>query len=226
MKKIALLTLAAAVAFGGFAHTASAQALHIGTVDMKKVFENYYKTKDAEQRINEARNVAKKELEDRSETYKKAVEEVRKLNDELQRPELSPSAKETKSKLRDEKITDLKTMEREIQEFQSTREKQLQEQSVRMRSGIVDEINKVVTDQVAAEQYDIVFDRSGPSLNGVPVLLYAKPSYDFTDKVVTILNKTKGTEKAEDSTPAPRATQVAPRATIPTAATPKKDKKP
>ena len=225
MKKLALLTLAAAIALGGFASTASAQ-VKIGTVDMKKVFENYYKTKDAEQRINEARNAAKKELEDRSDTYKKAVEEVRKLNDELQRPELSAAAKEAKSKSRDEKIAELKTMEREIQDFQSTREKQLQEQSVRMRSGIVDEINKVVSDRVKSEQFDIVFDRSGPSLNGVPVLLYAKDSYDFTNEVVKALNATKSSDsESSAATPKPaRATVPAPPA-VPASATPKKDKK-
>ena len=47
------------------ASAASAQTVKIGTVDMKKVFESYYKTKDAEARINEARNSAKKELDDR-----------------------------------------------------------------------------------------------------------------------------------------------------------------
>src|SRR3982751_4050093 len=126
MRKPLLFSLVAALVAGVFITSASAQQVRIGTVDMKKVFENYYKTKDAEQRINEARNAAKKELEDRSETYKKAVDEVRKLNDEIQRPELSASAKDAKTKMRDEKITELKTMEREIQEFQSTREKQLQ----------------------------------------------------------------------------------------------------
>jgi len=200
MKKFALFSLAAAVLSGGLVSSASAQT-KVGTVDMKKVFENYYKTKDAEQRINEDRNAAKKELEDRTESYKKAVEEVKKLNDEIQRPELSKEGKETKSKQRDEKVTDLNVMQREIQEFQQTREKQLQERSVRMRSGIVDEIMKVVTDRVKSEQFDIVFDRSGPSLNGVPVLLYAKDSYDFTTEVVTALNKTKGTDVAEPAPP-------------------------
>src|SRR5690606_34217523 len=102
----------------------------------------------------------------------------------------------TKSKGRDEKIAELKTMEREIREFQTTREKQLQEQSVRMRGGIVEEINKVVSDRVKADGYDVVFDKSGPSLNGVPVVLFAKESFDFTDEVVTALNKNKGSETA------------------------------
>ncbi len=195
--KALLFPLLAAALFLGAAPGALAQNLKIGTVDMKKVFESYYKTKDAETRINEARNTAKKELEDRMEIYKKETEDVQKLNDEINRPELSASAKEAKSKSRDEKIGELKTMEREIRDFQTTREKQLQEQTMRMRGGIVDQINAVVLARVKSEQYDLVFDRSGQSLNGVNMVLYAKDSYDFTNDVVSTLNKEKGNEKAE-----------------------------
>jgi outer membrane protein len=187
----ALGALAAAFAVS----TASAQTLKIGTVDMKKVFESYYKTKDAEARINEARSAAKKELDDRMDVYNKGVAEVKKLNEEIDKPELSKENKEQRSKTRDEKVAELKTMEREINEFRVTREKQLQEQSVRMRGGIVEEINKVVGDKVKAENFQVVFDKSGPSLNVVPVVLFAKDEFDFTPEVITALNKNKGKDE-------------------------------
>ncbi len=197
-------TLLAAIALGASAHAQS--MVKVGTVDMKKVFEGYYKTKDAEQRINEARNSAKKELEERMESYQKGAGEVQKLNTEIGNDALSREAKETKSKARDEKISELKNMEREINEFRATREKQLQEQSGRMRQGIVDDITKVVNDKVKAENFDLVFDKSGMSLNGVAVVMNAKDGYDFTDSVVTILNKTKGSEPAAAApAPAPKA---------------------
>ena len=133
---LALPLILASLAFG--AVSASAQTVKIGTVDMKKVFENYYKTKDAEARINEARNTAKKEMDDRMDVYNKGVNEVKKMNEEIESPALGKEAKETKTKVRDEKVGELNTMQREINEFRQTREKQLQEQSVRMRGGIVD----------------------------------------------------------------------------------------
>ena len=202
MKKTLPILLGAALALTGT--TAFAQSMiKVGSVDMKKVFESYYKTKDAETRINEARNAAKKELDERMEGYQKGVQEVGKLNEEINSPALGKEAKDAKSKVRDEKIAELKGMEREIQEFRGTREKQLQEQSARMRQGIVDDINKVVLDRVKAENYDMVVDKSGMSLNGVPVVMYAKDSYEFTDAVVTALNKNKGKEKENvDAAPA------------------------
>ena len=193
--------IAAFVGLSGVSATAQSM-VKVGSVDMKKVFEQYYKTKDAEQRINEARNAAKKELEERMESYQKGVGEVKKLNEEIESPALSREAKETKSKARDEKVGELKNMEREIQEFRTTREKQLQEQSGRMRQGIVDDITKIVNEKVKADNYDLVFDKSGMSLNGVPVVMWAKDAYDFTDIVVAGLNKNKGKEEPA-AAPAP-----------------------
>ena len=195
MKKYLLLTLAAAVLGSA---SASAQNIKVGTVDMKKVFESYYKTKDAEAKINEARNGAKKELEDRMDVAKKTLDEVKKLDEEINKPELSKEAKEQKAKSRSEKATELQNMDREIREFQQSREKQLQEQSVRMRAGIVEDINKVIDGKVKAENFDLVFDKSGPSLNGVPIVLFSRESYEFTEAVVTALNKNKGKEAPAD----------------------------
>ena len=205
MKKHLTLSIFAAAAVAFLPSTVSAQSvtIRIGTVDMKKVFESYYKTKDAESKINEARNNAKKELEERMDTAKKLLEEVKKLDEDINRPELGKEAKEQKTKARGEKAGDLQTMDREIREFQASREKQLQEQSVRMRGGIVDEINKVVSEKVKADGYDIVFDRSGPSLNGVPVVLYAKETYDFTPDVITALNKNRSAEAPEPAAAKP-----------------------
>ncbi|MCE9610919.1 MAG: OmpH family outer membrane protein [Chthoniobacter sp.] len=194
MKKHVILTLLAAVLTSA---GASAQNIKVGTVDMKKVFESYYKTKEAEAKINESRNSAKKDLEDRMELAKKVLDEIKKIDEELQKPELSKESKEQKAKLRSEKANELNGMDKEIREFQQQREKQLQEQSVRMRAGIVDDINKVVSERVKAENYDIVLDKSGPSLNGVPIVLFSRESYEFTDAVVTALNKNKGASSSE-----------------------------
>jgi outer membrane protein len=190
MKKSLLATLLCLSLLGGFASTSHAQ-VKIGTVDMNKIFSAYYKTKDAEARINEARNSAKQELDERMDTYKKNLDAINKLNDDLANPALSADGKSAKSKERDDLIQETKNLEREITEFRETREKQLQEQAVRMRNGIVDEITKLVLDRVKTENYDLVMDRSGLSLNGVPILIFAKDGLDFSDDIVVELNKNK-----------------------------------
>jgi len=187
MKKLLSLVLASSLALP---MAAVAQGtLKVGTVDMNRAFKEYTKTKDAEAKINDAKNQAKKEYDERAENYKKALDEINGLNKQLDAPALSADAKTQKAKERDDKIANIKNMEREINEFRQTRERQLQEQALRMREGIVKEITDVVNDKVKANSMDLVFDRSGMSLNGVPLLLYAKDSYDFTNDIVAVLNK-------------------------------------
>ena len=170
---------------------ASVQAadLKVGTIDMKAVFDGYYKTKDAEAKINEARTQAKKELDERLDIFNKAQEEARKLNDEANKPELSEKAKAEKSKALNEKLQALGTLQREVQEFQQTRERQLSEQSVRSRNALLEDLNKVIADKVKAASYDLVIDKSGQSLNAVGILVYSKDSFDFTNDVIAEVNK-------------------------------------
>ena len=168
---------------------ALAQSLKIGTVDMNRAFKEYSKTKEAEAKINAARDSAKKEFDDRADAYKKALEDVNNLNKQLDSTALSSDKKTQMAKERDDKINNVKNMEREITEFRQTREKQLQEQAMRMREGIVKEITDIVNDRVKAGNMDLVFDKSGMSLNGVPLLMYARDNYDFTNDVIATLNK-------------------------------------
>lgn len=187
LKSILSATLLA-TALVAFAPSANAQ-VKIGTLDMNAVFTQYYKTKDAEAKLNDARAAAKKELDERLETLKKSMDEINKINADLDKPELSKDAKEKATKGRDEKVNDARNLDREITEFRGTRERQLQEQFVRMRKDIIDEIMKVVNDKVKASGYDIVFDKSGMSMGQIPVLIYSRGDLDFSKEIVDSLNK-------------------------------------
>jgi len=163
--------------------------MKIGTVDMQRAFKEYNKTKEAEAKINDAKNAARKEYDDRAQDYKKALDEINNLNKQLESPALSADKKTQTAKDRDDKISKIKNMEREISDFRQTRERQLQEQLMRMREGIVKEITDVVMEKVKANNLDLVFDKSGMSINGVPVVMYSHDNVDFTNDVIAVLNK-------------------------------------
>ena len=163
--------------------------LKIGTVDVRRAFDEYTRKKEADAKLNDARNAAQKEFTDRADAYKKALDEINNLNKQLESPALSAEKKTQIAKERDDKIANIKNMEREINDFRQTRERQLQEQAMRMREGIVKEITDVVMEKVKAKNLDLVFDKSGMSINGVPVVMYAPDNDDFTNEVVAALNK-------------------------------------
>jgi outer membrane protein len=207
---LSALTLAAPIA--AFAQGTG----KIGTVDMQRAFKDYNKTKDAEVKINEAKNAAKKEYDDRAEAYKKALDEINNLNKQLESPALSADKKTGMAKERDDKIANIKSMEREISDFRQTRERQLQEQLMRMREGIVKEITDVVVEKVKAKSLDFVLDKSGMSINGVPVVLYAPDSVDFTNEIIDTLNKPgRATASTKKPAAASSVTPAAARATKP-----------
>src|SRR5438874_1004747 len=188
MKKILTIALGVTLAFP--IAVLAQGTTKIGTVDMSRAFKEYNKTKDAEAKINDAKNAAKKEYDERADAYRKALDEINNLNKQLDSSALSADAKTKLAKDRDDKIANIKNMEREINEFRQTRERQLQEQALRMREGIVKEITDVVMDKVKTNSLDLVFDNSGMSLNGVPLVMYSRDNYDFTNDVVSVLNKT------------------------------------
>ena len=207
---LSALTLAAPIA--AFAQGTG----KIGTVDMQRAFKDYNKTKDAEQKINEAKNAAKKEYDDRAEAYKKALDEINNLNKQLESPALSADKKTGMAKERDDKIANIKSMEREISDFRQTRERQLQEQLMRMREGIVKEITDVVMEKVKAKSLDFVLDKSGISINGVPVVMYAPENVDFTNEIIEVLNKPgRATSSARRPAAGASVTPAAARATKP-----------
>ncbi len=166
-----------------------AQQLKIGTLDMNRVFNEYYKTKDAQAQLGVVRDASKKEMDERVANLKQAMAAIDKLSQEIDRPELSKATKLAKTKERDDKVNEARMLDRDITEFRSMKERQLQDQFGRMRADIIKDIMSAVTDRVKSAGYDFVFDKSGLSLGQVPVVLYSRDDMDFSADIINILNK-------------------------------------
>lgn len=85
-------------------------------VDMNRIFKEYRKTKEAETKVNEAKNAAKNEYDTRAGAYKAKLDSINKMQDGTARAQA---------------VSEIKAMEREINEFRTAREKQLQDQALR-----------------------------------------------------------------------------------------------
>lgn len=199
---------AAATLSAAPAVTASARAaeMKVGTVDMNKIFSSYYKTKDAEAKINEQKAAAQTEFNSRMDAYRKSLDEITQINKDLESNKaLSASAKEEKSKRRETLIAENQGQQRDIEQFRATREKQIQEQIVRLRNQMVEDIMKIVTDKVKGENFDMIFDKSGSSMNGVPVVVFSRDNMEFSDEIIKQLNKNRPPEGAASAPAAPAA---------------------
>jgi outer membrane protein len=165
------------------------QDVKIAGVNMNEVFKQFNKTKASEAKINANKETAKKEYDEKADRYKKALDDINDLNKRLDNPNIAADSKAQMTRDRDNKITAIKEMEREINEFRKAREKELQDQATKMRTELVAEINKEIEARVAKIDMGIVLDISGQSLNGVPAIL-CRELPDLSDQVVTALNQT------------------------------------
>jgi outer membrane protein len=189
MKNTLRITLLATLFLLGSAGLANAQ-VKFGTVDMNKVFSEYYKTKDAQAKYAEAEKAANDDLNGRVEVLKKSMQEISQINAEIEKPELSKEARDAKQKDQQAKVAAARTLDREIADFRTAKQKSLQDQFLRMRKDIVEDIMQTVNALVKAKAYDIVFDKSGLSAGAVPVVLFSRDDLDFSQDVITALNKT------------------------------------
>jgi outer membrane protein len=181
-----LLTLALAV---GLAGSMNAADLKIGVVDMNKAFGDYYKTKEAATKLEGNVAKVKEELNERWATYKKLMDDAEKLDKSRRDPVLGQEARAKKEAELQGKAQEIKSLERDISEFQQRRQGQLQQEQMQERKGLYDEIMTIVKSKSGA--YDIVLDKAAVGGSGVPVLLNLKDgaAQDFTAEVIVELNK-------------------------------------
>ena len=126
------------------------------------------------------------------------MDEINKLNGEIEQPELSKDAKDAKVKIRDQKVAEARSLDKDISDFKGSKERALQEQFLRMRKDIIDDIMKVVNSKVSDAGYDLVLDKSGLSMGQVPVVIYSRDDMDFSKDIIAKLNA-----DAPKTTPAP-----------------------
>lgn len=216
MKSLITLT-----AFGAFALAASAQpALKIVTVDVGKIFDSHYKTEDQVAKLKDAQNKAQEQLESMAKEDNQLVEKYKETVDQSKNSLLTPEARSKAEADAQKMMEDLQRKNTELQNFRANTQQSLQQRFNNFRSILLDEIGKKVTEIAKRKGATFVVDKSGPSLAGIPAVIYADASYDITDEVMTEINKDRPAAAAPAPAAAPTGTPAAtPPAVTPPAAT-------
>ena len=189
-----------------FTALAQAPAGRIVTVDLNKVFTDYYKTPIASGKIKDTAESFNKELNEMVDNYKKEIEELNKLREDQDKPEYTAEVREQKRKAVSEKLAETQKIQRDLEEYRTSHGKILQEQQLRMRQTIVKEIQDVIDKEARDAGYQLVLDKSGTTANAVPTILFSQDSLDIADDLIKVLNKNqpktteapKPTEKKDD----------------------------
>jgi Skp family chaperone for outer membrane proteins len=159
------------------------------TVDLKKLFEKYYKKQQAQVVIDDKKSDLEKEIKSMLNEYDKTNSVYQKLLGDAQDPVLSAEERDKRKKSAEQAFKQLKDLEDAIRKFQRTAESNLDEQRTRLIDNIVTEIRTVVTAKAKLAGYAFVFDTSATSFNRTPVVLYSDNQNDITDAILGELNR-------------------------------------
>jgi outer membrane protein len=172
MHNVKILSILFVVACGAL-FFANAE-MKIGFINSEEIFRGYQGTKEAQDKFD--KEVAKWEQE--ASTRQK---EIKDIKDQLDKQSLLLS-----SERRAELEGKMKQKMTEYQDFLQTKFGQKGEalsKNEELTKPIVEKINKIIFKIAKDENYDFIFDaRTGG-------IMFAKPAYDLTKRVIDILNK-------------------------------------
>lgn len=177
------------IAMGALAFNAASAELTVVTVSMQKLFDGYYKSTEANERLESIREQAVAEAQEKEQELQDMAEQIRSMQEELQNPVLSDDSKAEKQAELQGVAEEGRRKQAEFQQWQQQTMGNLNQRSQEIRNTLIDEIVKVVND-IALKDYsaDLVFDTSDILGSGVPTVLYADTDLDVTDQVMIKLN--------------------------------------
>jgi Skp family chaperone for outer membrane proteins len=178
------LTATLLVLTAGAAHAQG----RIATVDLVKVFDKYYMTKEAKQAIVETEKDLKNELKTMDEAHQKLLATCKKLVEESNDQGVSDEERQKRKKALEPKLKEFKDSETALKETLARSEADLKQKTGRMMEKVVTDIKKAVESKAKAGGFAYVIDSSARSLSQTEVMLFNSGENDLTTSVLDQLN--------------------------------------
>ncbi|MBE6370244.1 MAG: OmpH family outer membrane protein [Lentisphaerae bacterium] len=198
-----------ALLLAGFSLLTAAE-LKIATVNLEKLFREYYKTAIIEQDLAEQGKVYRNYIARQAEMLGKDEAEYRRQRDSSMNVALTAAEREKRSNAADVLEKSLRSRRAELEQYAADRAKALQEMAVKERAKVVEEIKNEIRRRAAIEGYAMVLDISGASMNETAIVIYSIEKLDITGKVLTELNRGAKTSAAKAKSDTTQATPTAP----------------
>jgi outer membrane protein len=160
----------------------------LATIDLRKVFDNYWKTKQADAALKDRAADIEKEHKSMLDDWKKAKDDYQTLLTEANNQTLSLDERDKRKKSAEDKFKQIKDSEDAITQYERQARTTLEEQKKRMRDSILEEIRTTINGKAKAAGYALVFDTVAESVNNTPVVLYSNNENDITETVLSQLN--------------------------------------
>lgn len=165
----------------------SFSAERIVFIDLEKVFNEFYKTQLAKAKVEVQQQDIETERKGMVDEITTISTEVDALKKEARDVTLTEEIRDSKRLQYEERLLELRAKQKELEEFTSRRQQQLQLQVTRMSQSIMDEIRQTVVEYAKQEGFMAVIDNSSRRA-AIGVFIYTHPDVEITETVLTQLN--------------------------------------
>lgn len=186
----AILALALVLALTPAVKAAAPAAGAIAVVDLKKVFDGYWKTKQADLNLKERAGELDKKRKDMITDAQKAEADYKKLVESASDSAVSLEERDKRKSAAAGKLRELQEIEQSVGQFDRSARAQLAEQQRNLRDKIVGEIREILNKKAKAAGYSAVLDSAAESTAGTPIILFNGALPELTDEILTQLNAT------------------------------------
>ena len=196
LRKIFLALLAASFL------TATVRAeTKIAVIDLKRVFDNYWKKKQAQAQVDDQKADFDKKFKGMLEDYQKANEEYKKLFDSSTDQAVSGEERDKRKNAAEKKLLEIKEIEQTANLFQKNSNENLNIQVRRMTENILKDIRELIDAKAKAAGYALVIDTAAQSAAGTPIVLFTNGQNDITTEILSQLNAGApiGLQKTEET---------------------------
>lgn len=195
-RMFALMTLAAA----SIISLPAQSAFKLVVVDMAKVYDNHYKTEEANAKFREAEQKAQEQIDELNKQGQTMVDQYKDLVDQSKNSVLTAEARAKAETDAQRMLEDIQRKRNEVQNFSVNTRNSLQQRIKTHRDLLLEEIAKVVNEIARRRGATLVLDKSGPTLFGISNVIYADPGYEITDEVLKEVNKDRPVTTATPAT--------------------------
>lgn len=182
MKRFLLLISAVFMLAGS-----SVAADRIVFIDLEKVFSEFYKTQLAKSKVEVQQRDIEAERKIMVDEMVAINTEADTLKKDARDTTLTDEIRDSKRMLYEERLLELRTKQKEIEDFTARRQQQLQLQVTRMSQTIMDEIRQTIVEYAKKEGFMAVVDNSTRRA-AIGVFIYTHPDLEITAAVLAELN--------------------------------------
>ena len=166
----------------------------IAIIDLKKVFDDFYKTKIADAQIKEEASSLDKDRKALTDQAQKTIDEYKKALEDANNQAISLDEREKRKKAAESKLIEVNELEQQIKQFDRTARGNLEEKQTRAREKILKEIQGIVNTKAKAGGYALVLDSAAEAASRTFVVFYNNGQDDLTAAVIKDLNANAPTD--------------------------------